>query len=81
MTKLGANQKGGILGFGGLPASCEAVPKSVLWKADVSSSQIVFMKERRVDRVTQSRVKSSKLILVKCGRVKGNSSLKEETVF
>ena len=25
VTKLGANQKGGILGFGGLPASCEAV--------------------------------------------------------
>ena len=28
VTKLGANQKGVFLGFGGLPASCEAVLKS-----------------------------------------------------
>ena len=70
------------MGFGGLPASCEAVQKSVSWKADVPSSLIVFMEERRVDRVTQSRVKkSSKFSLVEDGRVKGNSRLKEETVF
>ena len=40
-------------------------------KGAISSSLFLFMEERRVDRVTQSRVKSSKKNLVGDGRVRG----------
>ena len=33
---LGSQSKAGILGFGGLPASCEAVLLSFSWRKDVS---------------------------------------------